>query len=153
MWLNLQPHKGGKMLNSIIDGISLALSNSFDGLDIYTEPVEQGMKKPCFEVVCNKVECKQLLGNRYQYFSAFNIIYHPAGHEPNNECLNQLEVLSVCLSKIQVEDIVIRARNISAEIVDNKLIFACDYNLIFFKLDEQVKMGVLESNNIKINKN
>ncbi len=138
------------MLNSIIDGVSRALSSSFSGLDIYTEPVEQGVKKPCFEVVCKSVECKQLLGNRYQYFSAFNVVYHPAGHEPNNECLEQLEILSVCLSKIQVEDIVIRARNISAEIIENKLIFSCEYNLIFFNLDEEVKMGTLESNNVNI---
>ncbi len=138
------------MLNSIIDGISTALSNQFSGLDIYTEPVEQGIKKPCFEVVCENVECKQLLGNRYQYSSAFNITYHPVGREPNNECLEHLEVLSVCLAEIQVEDIVVRARNISAEIVDNKLKFSCNYSLIFFKLDEEVKMGVLESNKLNI---
>ncbi len=139
------------MLNSIIDGVSLALNSSFSGTDIYTEPVEQGIKKPCFEVICEKVECKQLLGKRYQYLTAFNITYHPAGHEPNNECLEQLEVLSVCLSQIQVGNIVVRARNISAEIIENKLKFSCNYDLIFFKVDTEIKMGVLESNNIKIN--
>ncbi len=138
------------MLNSIIDGISLALSSNFEGLDIYTEPVEQGMKKPCFEVVCEKVGSKQLLGNRFQYNTSFKVIYHPSGQDPNNECLEQLEKLSVCLVQIQVENIVVRGRNIAAEIKENKLVFSCDYNIIYFRIEDIDKMEVLQSNTVKV---
>ncbi len=138
------------MLNSIINGIAIALSNDFAGLDIYTEPVEQGIKKPCFEVVCEKVDSKQLLGNRFQYGTSFKITYHPSGSEPNSECLAQLEKLSVCLVAIQVEDIVVRARNISAEIIESKLVFSCDYNLIYFKVEDIDKMEILQNNTVKV---
>ncbi len=138
------------MLSSIIDGISSALSSEFVGLDIYTEPVEQGIKKPCFEVVCENVKYMQLLGNRYKYLTDFKIIYYPASQTPNGECLDKLEIVGSTLSEIQVDDIVVRARNITADIVENKLILKCKFDLIFFKIGVMDKMEILEKSRIEI---
>ena len=37
------------MINSIIEGISIAINTEFEDVyTIYTESVEQGLKEPCF---------------------------------------------------------------------------------------------------------
>ena len=50
------------MINKIIDGISIALNAEFgNDYEIYTDNIEQGLKEPCFSIVCLNPRMNQFL--------------------------------------------------------------------------------------------
>ena len=53
------------MINSIIEGISIAINTEFgERYTIYTESVEQGLKEPCFFISCLNPTSKVFLGEQ-----------------------------------------------------------------------------------------
>ena len=54
------------MIKEIIEAISIALNEEFgDSYTIYTENVKQGLKTPCFFVLCINPTNKIFRGKRY----------------------------------------------------------------------------------------
>ena len=124
------------MINSIIEGISIAINTEFeDGYTIYTESVEQGLKEPCFFISCLNPTSKVFLGERYFRTNQMCIQYIPTKKSvEKEECNTVTERLFNCLEYITVGEDLIRGSKMNAEIVDGILNFFVNYDLFTLRL-------------------
>ena len=134
------------MINKIIDGICEKLNESFgDGYEIYTELKNQGLKEPCFSVMCVNPISNQVLGNRYFRNNLFSILYFPSSKEPKAECNAVLESLYLALETITVKETLlnetvkeslVRGTNMRGELVDGVLNFLVNFNMFVYKVED-----------------
>ncbi len=134
------------MINKIIDGICEKLNESFgDGYEIYTELKNQGLKEPCFSVMCVNPISNQVIGNRYFRNNLFSILYFPASKEPKAETNAVLESLYLALETVTIketlpDDIVkeslVRGTNMRGELVDGVLNFLVNFNMFVYKVED-----------------
>jgi len=134
------------MINKIIDGICEKLNESFgDGYEIYTELKNQGLKEPCFSVMCVNPISNQIIGNRYFRNNLFSILYFPASKEPKAETNAVLESLYLALETVTIketlpDDIVkeslVRGTNMRGELVDGVLNFLVNFNMFVYKVED-----------------
>lgn len=142
------------LLNEIISGISNALYNEFGGnYRIYKEKIEQGLKEPCFSVLCISPTIKKGLGNRYEKNNSFCIHYFAESKNFRSECMEVFERMADCLEYISVSGDLVRGLNIRAEEIteDGIMHVFVDYNIPVRKILEQEKMGHLEQQTEVIN--
>lgn len=132
------------MINKIIDGICEKLNESF-GYEIYTELKNQGLKEPCFSVMCVNPINNQVIGNRYFRNNLFSILYFPASKEPKAECNTVLEKLYLALETIKIKETLpdesikeslVRGTNMRGELVDGVLNFLVNFNLFVYKVED-----------------
>lgn len=139
------------MINKIIDGICEKLNESFgDGYEVYTELKNQGLKEPCFSVMCVNPINSQVLGNRYFRNNLFSILYFPASKEPRNECNAVLESLYLALETVTIKETnpdgtvkqsLVGGTNMRGELVDDVLNFLVNFNMFVYKVEDA---GVME---------
>ena len=124
------------MINSIIEGISIAINTEFgERYTIYTESVEQGLKEPCFFISCLNPTSKVFLGERYFRTNQMCIQYIPINKSvEKEECNAVVERLFNCLEYITVGEDLIRGSKMNAEIVDGILNFFVNYDLFTLRL-------------------
>ncbi len=134
------------MINKIIDGICEKLNESFgDGYEVYTELKNQGLKEPCFSVMCVNPISNQVVGNRYFRNNLFSILYFPASKEPKAECNAVLESLYLALETITIKEALpdksikeslTRGTNMRGELVDGVLNFLVNFNMFVYKVED-----------------
>ena len=134
------------MINKIIDGICEKLNESFgDGYEVYTELKNQGLKEPCFSVMCVNPINNQVIGNRYFRNNLFSILYFPASKEPKAETNAVLENLYLALEIIKIKEILpdetvkeslVRGTNMRGELVDGVLNFLVNFNMFVYKVED-----------------
>ena len=125
------------MINEIIDGISVAINTEFgDDYEIYTESIEQGLKEPCFSILCLNPTVEQFLGKRYFRTNQFCVHYFPKSNERRSECNVVAERLYDCLEGITVSGDLIRGTSLHSEISDGVLSFFVNYDLFTYKHEE-----------------
>ena len=129
------------MIQSIIDGIIKAIRTEYDrSFRIYTESVEQGLKEPCFSVLCLTGSDEQNVGTRRNREYLFNITYFPSTDTPISECFNVMENLYTLLSLIEADTSMLRGEKMKGEIVDGVLQFQVTY--AFFLLIANTEEGM-----------
>ena len=129
------------MIQSIIDGIIKAIRTEYDrSFRIYTESVEQGLKEPCFSILCLNGSDEQNVGTRRNREHLFNITYFPSTDTPISECFNVMENLYDLLSVIEVDTSMLRGTRMNGEIVDGVLQFQVTY--AFFLLIANTEEGM-----------
>ena len=129
------------MIQSIIDGIIKAIRTEYDrSFRIYTESVEQGLKEPCFSILCLNGSDKQNVGTRRNREHLFNITYFPSTDTPISECSTVMENLYDLLSTIEVDTSMLHGMNMNGQIVDGVLQFQVTY--AFFLLSVNNKDGM-----------
>ena len=138
------------MINKIIDGISVAINSEFgDNHEIYTEPIRQGLKEPCFSIICLNPTFEQFLGKRYFRTNQFCIHYFPSSKEPRSECNSVTEKLFNALEIITVDGKQIRGTEMTSEYVDDVLNFFVNYDLFVYKdVDDEPIMESVEHNTV-----
>ena len=122
------------MINKIIDAVSIALAEEFgEGYEIYSENIEQGLKEPCFSIVCVNPDISQFLGDRYKRKNLFCIHYFPeSSTDKRLEGFNVTEKIFNCLELIKFEDGMIRGTNFRVEIDEEVFHFFIDYDLFVY---------------------
>lgn len=124
------------MINKIIDGISVAINSCFgDDYEIYTEPVEQGLKEPCFSIVCINPTIEQFLGTRYFRTNQFCVHFFPSSSDKRAECYSVMERLTNALEIIEVEGEKVRGTKMNGEF-DDMLHFFVNYDMFVYKPKE-----------------
>lgn len=142
------------LLNEIISGISNALYDEFgQEYRIYKEKIEQGLKEPCFSVLCISPTIKKGLGNRYEKNNSFCIHYFAESKNFRSECMDVFERMVDCLEYITVSGDLVRGLNIHAEEIteDGIMHVFVDYNIPVIKAVEQTKMETLRQKTEVIN--
>lgn len=128
------------MIKAIIDGICVSINDKFgDTYEIYTESIKQGLKEPCFSIVCLNPTINQIVGKRYFRSNQFCIHYFPSSNEKQSECHSVMENLFTTLEFITVDGDLIRGTDMHCEIVDDVLNFFVNYDMFVYKetVDEE----------------
>lgn len=134
------------MINKVIDGISKAINEEFgDDYEIYTEEIEQGLKEPCFSIVCINPTNNLFRQNKYFRQNLFCIHYFPSSKEKRLECQQILEKLYLILEYIDIEEVFEGVKTINktmgtemnGEYSDGVLNFFVNYDMYVNKLEEK----------------
>lgn len=138
-----------QMINKIIDGIIASLNKEFgDEYEIYPEDIEQGLKEPCFSIVCINPAMNQVLGKRYFKSNSFCIHYFPKSkNEAKSEINGVTEKLFNCLEYIEVDGDLCNGTELHAEPVDGVLNFFVNFDLFVYK--EREKTPYMETHSYK----
>ncbi len=126
------------MYNDILDAITRRLNELFgDGYEIYTDPVRQGIKEPCFFVQLLEPTEKPMVGQRYFRETGIAIQYLPG---ETTEILREMnratELLMDGMEYITLADgSLLRgtARSARPDLEDGVLTFFVSYNLYIIK--------------------
>ena len=140
------------MINKIKDGISIAINADFgDDYEIYTESVKQGLKEPCFSILCLNPTIQQTLGKRYFRTNQFCIHYFPTSDESQSECNDVAERLFGVLEYITVDGDLIRGTEMHYEVVDGVLSFFVNYDMYVYKntVNEECMEAFEHKTNVK----
>ncbi len=126
------------MINSIIESIAVALNSEFGSeYTVYTESIEQGLKEPCFFVLCINTASRIFFDKRYFKENQFCIQYFPADKlRKREECNEVNERLFSCLEYVLNGGDLIRGTKMNGEIVDGILNFFVNYDLFVKKPSE-----------------
>lgn len=119
------------MVNNLIDGISVKLNEVFGNeIRIYSEPIKQGLKEPCFFIaVLNPIQ-SPMIGNRYFRECPFDIHYFPSKDGGNQEIQDVASDLFEVLEYISLlNGDLVRGTNMQYEVVDGVLHFFVTYGL------------------------
>lgn len=137
------------ILNEIISGISNALLEEFgEGYKIYKNGVEQGLKTPCFSIVCVSPKTSRFLGGRHYNENRFCIHYYASTANVRTECLDVFDRLSMCLNRITVSGDEMNGTDIYAEGPDNGVFHVfVNYNLFMREVKEKETMGTYSYEN------
>ena len=129
------------MIQDIIDGIIKAIRTEYDkSFRIYTESVEQGLKEPCFSIICISGQNDKGVGSRTNRLYPFNITYFPSTDEPRLECLKVMESLYDVFDVIDVGSARLRGTGMNGDIVDGVLQFQVSFG--FFLLATKVETNM-----------
>lgn len=133
------------MINKIIDGISISLNAEFgDDYKIYTESIEQGLKEPCFSIVCVNPTNELFRGKKYFRKNLFCIQYFPKGEDKRSECMDVLERMFDCLEVIKVDEDLQRGTSMHGEVVDQVLNFFVNYDMFVYKVESTDAMETMD---------
>lgn len=119
------------MINKIVDGISKAINVEFgDEYEIYTESTEQGLKEPCFSIICINPANSLFRQNRYFRKNQFCIHYFPSTESEKEECQEVTERLYDCLEYIEIDkETKTMGTDMYAEYPDGILNFFVNYDM------------------------
>lgn len=116
------------MIQSIIDGIIKQIRTEYGkSYRIYTESVEQGLKEPCFSIMCLNPSGEREISDRFKRFYPFMIAYFPSSNEPIAECNAVCESLLDLLYDIDTNVGTFHGSDLSGNIVDGVLQFSVQY--------------------------
>lgn len=129
------------MINKIIDGISIALNAEFgDNYKIYTESIEQGLKEPCFSIVCLNPTNNLFMGKRYFRTNQFCIHYFPEGEDKIAECMDVIDRLYEALEFIKMGEDKQMGTQMHGEVHDGVLDFFVNYDFFTRKVEDVTTM-------------
>lgn len=139
------------MINKIIDGISISLNAEFgNDYKIYTESIEQGLKEPCFSILCINPTNELFRGKKYFRKNQFCIQYFPSGEEKYAECMDVFERMTDCLNVIKVGEDLQRGTSMHGEVVDQVLNFFVNYDMFVYKVESTDAMESMDlTSNVK----
>lgn len=128
------------MINSIIESISVSLDAEFGSrYNIYREEKRQGLKEPCFFILCINPTNRLFLNKRYFRTNQFCIHYFPE-HDgnKNEECHETAERLFHCLEWLEVDGDPVMGTKMRYEIDEGILHFFVNYDLFVRKVGEPI---------------
>ena len=133
------------MINSIIEAVGAALNGEFgDNYTIYAEPVRQGLKEPCFFILCISSSDQLFFGKKYLLKNQFCIQYFPANKDNvRAECIEVCGRLYSCLEYITAGGDLTMGTKMHAEISDGILNFFVNYDMFVYKKTEADAMEEL----------
>lgn len=135
------------MVNKIIDGISTTIYEVFgSNFEIYTEPVEQGFKEPCFSIMCVNSLSELYLCTKYFSENRFCITYFPVKTEKNSECNSVSQKLCDCLEFILVSGDLTKGTKIKCEMTNGILNFFVNYDMFIRKIKPIITMDSCDVN-------
>lgn len=119
------------MINKITNGISETINCEFgDEYEIYTETVKQGLKEPCFSIICINPTNSLFRQDRYFRKNQFCIHYFSSTENKKEECQEVVERLYDCLQYIEIEkETKTMGTDMHAEYSDGVLSFFVNYDM------------------------
>lgn len=133
------------MTRPILDGIAQAIYAEFgEDFPIYTEPVEQDLKPPCFTIQCSAPTLKRQLGRRWLSKNPCTIQYLPQSKEPLQEGQDVVTRLFFCLDRISTEMGDINGTGLRSQIGLEISSVSVNFNYFFYQEEETDPMEDLQ---------
>ena len=133
------------MIQKLIDAISVTLNSEFgDEYEIYQESIEQGLKRPCFSIVCVLPTNERYFANRYRRTNKFCIHYFPPKGNEKADCYEKLERLWQLFEFIDFDGSKIKGSEMNGEFEDGILHFFVNFDFYVDKVLEKPKMETVE---------
>lgn len=131
------------MMDAVLQGIAMSISECYPGYLIYKERIEQNLKPPCFYLYCPEVSQKNGLMGRLFRSQPFQIVYFPDGGQ--SEMLEVMDALLIALRQIALEDgSVLNGSNLSARVADDTVMVFVNYDVFLRELKTEVPMDGIE---------
>ena len=125
------------MLNKTITGIAQKLNQVFgDGYEIHIDEVKQGLKEPCFLIVCVTGSQQQEIGTLYEREQAFDLHYFPKAKNYTTEVNSVVDALNMELEYITVDGNLIRGTKMKHQVTDSVLHFFVNFDIRIRKVVE-----------------
>ncbi|SDF61864.1 phage tail terminator family protein [Sporomusa acidovorans] len=125
------------MLNKVMDGIAQKLDQVFgEGYEIYIDEIKQGLKVPCFLILCLTSRQEQEIDITYNRELPFDVHYFPQAKKITREVNSTVDALNIGLEYIQIEDGLLRGTDMKHEVIDGVLHFFVNYDLRIRKVIE-----------------
>lgn len=133
-------------INEIIGAVGVSLNAEFgDDYTIYSEPIEQGLKEPCFFISVINRERNVFPNGRYLFANQMCVQYFPQSRdEPKEECNAVSERLWGCLEYVSVDGCLWRGKDMHCETVDGVLNFFVNYDVLGQRIPENIPMEDLK---------
>ena len=135
------------MVNEIIKGLSIALYNNFEGVNIYVDDVEQGFEEPAFFIYNVSASENRLLGQRAKRHYMFDIFYFPKT-KTNEEIQRVASQLYAILRQIKLlNGSLINGFRLEHKTIDGVLHFFVKYNpIVRYPVETSESMNELDYN-------
>ena len=118
------------MVLSIIHAITTAIHSAFgESFEIYTQPISQGLKLPCFVVLSQNPTLERFRSNRYFSQNQFCIQFFPSHKNKHAQCDEVLQRLCHTLEVLVISGNLTRGTNFSSERKDGVLVVTCNYDM------------------------
>ena len=133
------------MTTEVVNGVIAAIKTAFPSVDVFDEPVDQGIVEPSFVVRCVRPGQEQFLGRRYRKTHLIEIVYFPPAGERFTNCNAVSEQLFDALEVIQAGNDPIRGWNMDSHYSEdnNALIFTVNYNYFVIRENNADLMDTL----------
>ena len=116
------------MLIKTIEGIAQQLKYLF-GYPVHIDEIKQGLKEPCFLIVCVTGSQEQEIGPAYTRGQAFDIHYFPRAKNSAREVHSVVGTLNLGLEYITVDDNLVRGTKMRHEVISGVLHFLVNYDI------------------------
>lgn len=138
------------MIEEIVKGISRGISSHFSGDEItytiYDERVEQGLKTPCFFVLCKSYSDELYRGKRYRRKAEMSVEYvaDDKSDAINRDMNSVIENLYDITDMIEAEGNELRGIERKVEKNEKGFIFNVNYEYFYYRTEEDDKMEILK---------
>lgn len=127
------------MINKIIKAIADSINDSFKNIKVYTEEVKQGFERPCFSIICSKIDNNIFRGERYKLDATIEIHYYNNRQRENyNDIMLKLFNIIGC---VNVDNFPVRAIEMTAEKGEDYCVFNAGYSMFYYLGEEKEVMG------------
>ena len=133
------------MVNKVIDGMAEAINGAFgDEVEIYIEPVKQGLVPTSFTIRALDSHIDRFLNNRFKRTCLMEVNYFPADElNPRTEIQSKIEALFNALEVINVGEGKVRGIQADYKIVDDVLVAVVKYVFYTYKIEDKEYMEEL----------
>lgn len=136
------------MINTIIKSISRKINNDINKdskYTIYTENVEQDLKRPCFFIYCQNYSDELFRGKRYKRSTDIVVEFIPDDSDSLNSDTNKvIEDLYDITENIEYDNSILCGINRSVSNAENGIAFNVRYEYFYYKEDNADMMMRLE---------
>lgn len=130
-------------INTILDGITLAINERYPESMIFSDFVAQGLEPKSFIVTLISSQMQAQPSQAYKRYPRFKVSYFP--QNGREECYDVSDELYDVLEVIELADgKKLRGTDMSAEIVDGVLHVFVSYNHIIFAPNDNATMDELD---------
>lgn len=144
------------MTEDVIKALARALNDALAEEEmeytIYTENVEQELKRPCFFIYCTNYKDELYRGKRYKLSTNIVIEYMPPkpedDGETNRNVNNILPVLYDITETIEVDGNLLRGLDRSVENTDGGVVFNVRYEYFYYKNEDTDRMEILKQKGV-----
>ena len=136
------------VIKALAKALNGALAERKKEYTIYTENVEQELKRPCFFIYCTNYKDELYRGKRYKLSTNTVIEYMPPkpedDRETNRNVNNILPKLYDITEMIDVDGNLLRGLDRSVENTDGGVVFNVRYEYFYYKNEDIDKMEILK---------
>ena len=126
------------MVNKVIDGMAEAMYNAFgEDVEIYTEPVKQGLIPSSFSVRAIHSYIDRSLNNQFKRTCLMEVNYFPQSDiDPRSEIQSKIDTLFDALEVIKIQGVKVRGIKADYRIVDDVLVATLRYVFYTIRVED-----------------